>query len=588
MKFGLDKITAGLLAGVVGLSGYFLTRPIEADIFARSSSLKSTATSNMSGLNWAESFVRGRDVSILGELDSTTIQDNAAQATKEVWGVRLVDNRTSLIPEAKPFAWSAKLDAGRMTFDGVLPPDGARSRIAAFAAEKFTPAKVDNRISHARGAPYGFSIAAMSLTRELQRLEAGEALLSGQTVTLRGRAPNLDVARSVTQAARAVPLGYTIAEISVTVPPQRPYAWSLERNAAGINISGLVVEQSDRGTLFGALDRHVANTPRQDTLMVAPGRPASVLFPAASDLVGRLTGGLKTGRIDIVDSALTITGEAKDAASYRAVTELLSRPLPAGLTLAKADIRPPVASPYVFNVARAAGTVRLTGYVPDEAARTDVRERVTRQFLGEKIEDALEIANGAPANFTASAGLAIDRLARLASGSANILDRVLTLKGEALTQVAADTAKSAAVGLPQGWRYDPDVFVKPQGEVLAGPACQTEISDLVSRGRMQFEVGSAAIYRDSFGLLDHLAFTMRRCSAAAIEIGGHTDSDGSPELNQDLSRRRAEAVADYLRTAGVEAHRISAFGYGPSRPVAPNDTDANKLRNRRIEFLVKP
>ena len=79
----------------------------------------------------------------------------------------------------------------------------------------------------------------------------------------------------------------------------------------------------------------------------------------------------------------------------------------------------------------------------------------------------------------------------------------------------------------------------------------------------------------------------RRDPLCLIEIEGHTDAEGTPERNARLSRRRAEAVAEYLAEAGVDAQKLSAVGYGETRPVAPNDTPANRARNRRIEFAVR-
>jgi len=72
-----------------------------------------------------------------------------------------------------------------------------------------------------------------------------------------------------------------------------------------------------------------------------------------------------------------------------------------------------------------------------------------------------------------------------------------------------------------------------------------------------------------------------------IEIEGHTDAEGADERNQPLSERRAQSVVDFLIKAGVPTERMKAVGYGSSRPVAPNDTSANRARNRRIEFTVK-
>jgi OOP family OmpA-OmpF porin len=78
-----------------------------------------------------------------------------------------------------------------------------------------------------------------------------------------------------------------------------------------------------------------------------------------------------------------------------------------------------------------------------------------------------------------------------------------------------------------------------------------------------------------------------RCPDAVIEISGHTDSVGNDDTNSQLSQRRAEEVSEYLKKAGVGAERMTAVGYGKTRPVASNDTEEGRARNRRIEFDVK-
>jgi OOP family OmpA-OmpF porin len=78
-----------------------------------------------------------------------------------------------------------------------------------------------------------------------------------------------------------------------------------------------------------------------------------------------------------------------------------------------------------------------------------------------------------------------------------------------------------------------------------------------------------------------------RCPTANIEISGHTDTDGDEAANQELSEKRAQAVADYLVKAGLPANRFSAVGYGSTQPITGNDTDQGKAQNRRIDFVVK-
>ena len=72
-----------------------------------------------------------------------------------------------------------------------------------------------------------------------------------------------------------------------------------------------------------------------------------------------------------------------------------------------------------------------------------------------------------------------------------------------------------------------------------------------------------------------------------LEIQGHTDSDGSAEYNLQLSQQRAESVRQYLLLFGIETSRLQAKGYGETMPLAPNDTDDNKAKNRRVELVKR-
>jgi outer membrane protein OmpA-like peptidoglycan-associated protein len=77
-------------------------------------------------------------------------------------------------------------------------------------------------------------------------------------------------------------------------------------------------------------------------------------------------------------------------------------------------------------------------------------------------------------------------------------------------------------------------------------------------------------------------------SETNIIIQGHTDSTGSDAVNQPLSERRARRVMEYLVSQGVPASKLSAVGYGSSRPAVPNDTPANRALNRRVQLEISP
>ncbi|MCR8723316.1 OmpA family protein [Frigidibacter sp. ROC022] len=111
--------------------------------------------------------------------------------------------------------------------------------------------------------------------------------------------------------------------------------------------------------------------------------------------------------------------------------------------------------------------------------------------------------------------------------------------------------------------------------------------EILSRTRsINFAVASARLSADSNAFLDALYDIVRRCPGMVIEIGGHTDSDGSDATNQALSERRAAAVAAYLEAKGISGGRLVTKGYGESQPLVANNSSRNKAKNRRIEFKV--
>ena len=86
--------------------------------------------------------------------------------------------------------------------------------------------------------------------------------------------------------------------------------------------------------------------------------------------------------------------------------------------------------------------------------------------------------------------------------------------------------------------------------------------------------------------MDKLVAVLNKYPDTDIQIIGHTDSNGSDEYNQGLSERRANAVANYLRTHNIASNRVKAKGMGESDPIAANDTDENRSLNRRVEFVI--
>jgi outer membrane protein OmpA-like peptidoglycan-associated protein len=128
----------------------------------------------------------------------------------------------------------------------------------------------------------------------------------------------------------------------------------------------------------------------------------------------------------------------------------------------------------------------------------------------------------------------------------------------------------------------PDALPGEDKVVVSVRRDQVAINDKVF-----FAFDSDRILPQSYGLLDEVARVIREHQEIAnIRVEGHTDSDGGEDYNLQLSDRRAKSVRRYLIAAGVEAGRLEAEGYGKTRPIASNATEAGKAKNRRVEFRI--
>jgi len=102
-----------------------------------------------------------------------------------------------------------------------------------------------------------------------------------------------------------------------------------------------------------------------------------------------------------------------------------------------------------------------------------------------------------------------------------------------------------------------------------------------------FDLGKDALKPGARDSLSKAAATLRD-SQTNIVIEGHTDSSGTDAINQPLSERRAARVRDFLISQGVPSSKLMAVGYGSSRPAVPNDTEANRALNRRVQLEISP
>ena len=177
--------------------------------------------------------------------------------------------------------------------------------------------------------------------------------------------------------------------------------------------------------------------------------------------------------------------------------------------------------------------------------------------------------------------------------------QAITLRGQVATEALKTRAGEEADKINGVAKVNNLLTVARPGPTPAAPPamstaqraeavdCQKVFNRLLRAEKIRFETGKATISRASHKLLDRLAGAAGQCTAAQIQVEGHTDSRGPRTMNMKLSRSRAEAVVKYLESKGVSPGRLTAEGFGPDKPVASNRTAAGLDGNRRTEFKVR-
>src|SRR5580692_3777301 len=402
------------LAVLWALAAWTSTAPLEIDLAARS-----TAALRDTILDKSRITLDGRDVTFAADAFSEEGRHSAVASVKVVPGVRLVNDETRLVPEAKPFVWSAERDVVRVTLGGSSPLPAIKSKLMEAAHASLGGVEVVDQMNLSRGAPPRFDNAALLLIDQIGKLKDGKITISDTKVSLSGMARDLGGREAIAAALKNLPEGFSVAANEIKAPPY--------------------------------------------------------IFQAYKDPV-----------------TLTLT---------------------------------------------------LTGYVPDNNVHAAIVAAAGRKFFSEKVVDNLKASVGAPSGFANAAVPALGALSRLSTGTLVVSDREVKLSGDAFYDAAPAQIRAGLIkDFSQGWQLNADISVKPAAAPVDTTVCQQLFSDLLAKGRIQFESGRATIDPDSAGLLDRLIETALRCPSANIEIAGHTDADGDNGFNQVLSEKRAQAV----------------------------------------------
>lgn len=226
--------------------------------------------------------------------------------------------------------------------------------------------------------------------------------------------------------------------------------------------------------------------------------------------------------------------------------------------------------------------VVIKGVVATSSDKQQLLEKLKAQYPDKPVRDEIEVRSNIsiPTNWQQVATAIIDSdISNISQGRIDIHGTTISLHGKvgSLEQKQA-IQNRIHTRLTDLYQLDNQLVVV-EGE-------QRLIDDTLGSRIVEFESGSTTLTPLGLGILDDMAAVLRRIGDKPVVITGHTDNVGNPTANLALSNERAEAVKQYLIGRNIDAARLSTTGKGDADPIASNDNEEGRTRNRRIEFTL--
>ncbi|HUS97067.1 MAG TPA: OmpA family protein [Hyphomicrobiaceae bacterium] len=543
--------------------------------------------------------------------------------------------RTATVPVVTPFVTSFLRESDRVTLSGYAPDQASIDRLIAAARFGDGKHQVVSTLAIAKGVPDGWRLCTMAGLAGLAKVDTGRVEVVARRLHLTGVTKDEEVGQALPGIVRAAANRACddLVEIRIDVPPEPDLKWSAKWHDGRLQLEGEVPDSKIKAELGKLAAKSFANAKISDAVRVKPGK--SKKWPQVASVLLELLAKLRQGEARIDGQSVVLAGEAPDTAVATAVKSRLSRGLAKGYSgEAKIEIksaamlwaeREEQRKKEVLQSTEAAERKALLEREVKEQAAREAAERERKEAEAERRRSEEAKQRDAAARQEALRGkLAAEakRQTELEAERQRAIEaaqmaaekerqRVLETRrreqaeAEARAQqverrnreiAARETAAREAADRAAAQRKAAEdarriAEARRKSPVSAerkaeGEKCQKSLIDAVARNRIRFGFGSDELLPQSKRTLDRMLDTINRCKDFAIEIQGHTDSLGRASVNQKLSEARANSVKRYLIAGGVAESRMTAVGYGETRPTVVNRGADNRALNRRIEFRV--
>ncbi|AGT07542.1 OmpA family protein [Paracoccus aminophilus] len=476
---------------------------------------------------------------------------------------------------------------------GLVPASIDRDKVVERLTKTTGGAKVtdlletaDYAVPQSWQSSFDFGLRAAEIARR-----AKVSIATGRVVVTAIADSREDKAAIEAALRRAKPADVALTtNISAPRPVISPFTLRFVKDEDGARFDACAADTEEaRGRILEAAKR--AGQAGASTCQLGLGAPSNDWASAAVAAIDAVTA-LKGGQVTMSDTDIALHAPAgTPQAEFDETVGRLQAALPRLYSLtAVIEQGGQTEGPAEFSaVSDAKGRVVLRGRITDQRMREAV-ESFARSRFGQ-IDSALRLDPDVPSGWTVRVIAALEGMAELKNGSARVSPDLIRITGSSGDQTASDKAATAlAERLGAGANYELairyDRRLDPLLGLPSGEECVDRLNNIMQESLIGFEPNKAVIAGDPEPTLKALAEGMQDCQEFRIELGGHTDSQGSDAFNAELSRKRAQVVLEAMTKHGIDTALMSAKGYGESQPIADNATEAGREANRRIEFKL--
>jgi OOP family OmpA-OmpF porin len=444
-------------------------------------------------------------------------------------------------------------------------------------------------------APDSWNEALAFGLEALERLELSKISVTADRVEVKAIAKSEEAKRRLESELRGLAPAKVqlVLNISAPRPVITPFTLRFVVDADGARFDSCSAD-TDRAKAQILRTAATAGVQGSSVCQVGLGTPT----PRWAEAVGlgiRAVTELGSGSITFSDADVTLlAGSDVPQASFDKVVGELETSLPDVFSLTSTLEKKETATqgPAEFTaVYTEDGKVELRGRLTDEMQRQAVDAFAKSAFSGAEVLTATRLDETLPDGWPVRVLAGLKALAEVEHGRLLVradLVEVSGVTGSTATRGRITQILSDELGQGQTFRVNVryDEALDPLAALPTPEECAADVNAVIARTKITFTPSSAEIATTARPVLDELAAILANCPPMKMEIGGHTDAQGSEGGNQALSQARAEAVLLALQGRRVDVSGMTAVGYGETKPIADNGTEGGREENRRIEFLL--